>query len=159
MTLDAVGLRDRSPLRLLSSCCLVALVVALLLVGVATYALLDTRRQGQAEALRQVKASVEHGQRLLAEAAGDGRLTDEEIVRALRNSQASLENTARGRDTVTVIAEVSGRQAGLFGGTEVLRCYAYTVTFAPQRSSKRGRSIAAPDRLPRAASQLRESCS
>jgi hypothetical protein len=141
MTLDAVGSRDRRPLRRLSSGCLVALIVALLLVGATTYALIDTRRQSQEKALQQAKASVERGQRLLAEAAGDGKLTDEEIARALRDSQASQENTARGRDTVTIVAQVRGTQAGLFGGTEVLRCYAYTVTFEPQRPHVQAREI------------------
>ena len=94
------------------------------------------------QSLNEIRlASVERGQRLLAEAAGDGNLTGEEIGKALRDSQASQQNTARDRDTVTVVAQVRGTQAGLFGGTEVLRCYAYTVTLAPQRPHVQAREI------------------
>jgi preprotein translocase subunit YajC len=119
----------------------VALIVALLLIGATAYTLIDTRRQSRERAIQQANASIERGQRLLAESGGDGKLTEGEIVRALRASQASQENTARGRDTVAIVAQVRGTQAGLFGGTEVLRCYAYTVTFEPQRPHVQAREI------------------
>lgn len=126
---DALEGRRRQP-RLLSSGCLAVLVAALCLLGVFVGTIAFQRARADRQALDQLHASVAHARDRLRSAAADGTLTDEEIQEALRLSQASVRDTVRTADTVTVKALIRGTHASAVGGGEVTRCHQFRVAFS-----------------------------